>query len=148
MGGFSRGRIVSTDQETALFTGNLSLANNGGFASVRKLLSKPLGVDVDGLVIRVKGDGKRYRVRLYMNDRFEAVSYQAAFDTIRGKWVYIRIRTNAFYPSYRGRFVRNAPVLEPRKIQQIGFVIADKQSGPFSLELDRIVAYRKERRRK
>lgn len=37
MGGISNGRLKITPEKTLLFYGNLSLANNGGFASVRSL---------------------------------------------------------------------------------------------------------------
>ena len=35
MGGVSKGGVSRTEQGTMLFSGELSLANNGGFASIR-----------------------------------------------------------------------------------------------------------------
>ena len=53
MGGVSEGRFKITDEKTMEFFGTLSLANNGGFASVR-LKAKKLDLEKgDTLVARV-----------------------------------------------------------------------------------------------
>jgi monofunctional biosynthetic peptidoglycan transglycosylase len=70
MGGVSQGQMRFTDQGTALFSGALSLENNGGFASVR---TYPQQYDLEGyagLAIRIKGDGRRYKLRIRTDDRW------------------------------------------------------------------------------
>ena len=43
---------------------------------------------------------------------------------------------------FRGRRVPGYPPLEPAKIQTFGLILADKNPGPFELEIDHISAYR------
>jgi len=62
MGGVSSSRLEATGSDTAVFTGLVSLENNGGFASVR---SRPEEHDLggySGLEIRIRGDGRRYKI--------------------------------------------------------------------------------------
>jgi NADH dehydrogenase [ubiquinone] 1 alpha subcomplex assembly factor 1 len=77
-----------------------------------------------------------------MGDKFDGLSYKASFQTTPGKWETVPISFTKFTASYRGRFVRDAPALDPGEIRQIGFLIADQQEGPFQLEIDWIKAYR------
>ena len=59
MGGLSKSQIVNSDNNTAIFKGVISLENNGGFASTRTApLEFELGGHI-GILLRVKGDGKR-----------------------------------------------------------------------------------------
>ena len=39
-----------------------------------------------------------------------------------------------------GRALDNVPALDPSAIYQFGFLISDKQAGPFNLEIDWIKA--------
>ena len=55
MGGLSRSRMVPPENDTAVFEGDVSLENNGGFASVR---SRPGPLPTAGtsrLVVRANG---------------------------------------------------------------------------------------------
>ena len=64
----------------------VSLENNGGFASVR---SSPARHDLTGcgcFVIRVRGDGRRYKFTARTETGFDAPLYQCAFETKRGEW--------------------------------------------------------------
>ncbi len=63
MGGVSTGGAVIRDG-TLVFTGSLSLENNGGFAQVQ---IQDLGFDLsgkEGVKLRVMGDGRTYELRL------------------------------------------------------------------------------------
>ena len=53
MGGISRSGIERTGRQTGMFTGLLSLENNGGFASVRAALGPADLSDWDGIELRV-----------------------------------------------------------------------------------------------
>lgn len=142
MGGLSESRLSITNNHTGVFTGNVSLENNGGFASVRASLDETDFSSFDGLAVRVSGDGKRYRLRLRTDTRFDGIAYQAKFGTIRGKWVIAEIPFDEFVPTYRGRTLSDVPPLNTAKICQIGFMIADKQEGRFRLEIDWVRAYK------
>jgi NADH dehydrogenase [ubiquinone] 1 alpha subcomplex assembly factor 1 len=142
MGGISKSEFVILDKSIAMFRGNLSLENNGGFASIRTFPTDYNLSGFDGISISVRGDGKKYQVRLQMGDKFDGLSYKASFKTTPGKWETVPISFTKFTASYRGRFVRDAPALDPGEIRQIGFLIADQQEGPFQLEIDWIKAYK------
>jgi hypothetical protein len=135
MGGLSQSQLRGNDAGTAVFTGVVSLENNGGFASVRTLLEEVDLSECDGLAVRVRGDGKRYRLRLRNVDRFDGIAYQATFDTASDVWQVVEIPFASFLPTYRGHMPRDAPPLDISKIRQIGFMIADKQEGGFRLEI-------------
>jgi len=142
MGGISQSRIQRTSRETAVFAGVLSLENNGGFASVRAVVG-PLDLSsYAGIEIRVRGDGRSYQLRLRTNDRFDGAAYRAHFETHTGEWVTARIPFDQFVPTFRGRTLSDAPALEPSRIHQIGFLLADKTPGPFSLEIDFVRAFK------
>jgi len=135
MGGLSSSSMV-IEKGIGIFSGKVSLANNGGFASTRTV---PAQYDLGGfirLLLRVRGDGKRYQVRLRTNNAFDGVSYQALIDPPAGRWVEIAVPFGVFVPVYRGRVVSNYRTLDPADIRTFGLLIADKQVGPFRLELD------------
>lgn len=142
MGGLSRSGMVLSGAGTAIFEGIVSLENNGGFASVRTTIGEIDMSSDTGLAIRVKGDGKRYRLRLRTDRRFDGVAYQAHFDAGNGEWVTIHIPFSSFVPTFRGRLLADQPPLDTATICQIGLMIADKQDGPFRLEIEWIRAYR------
>ena len=85
MGGVSEGKFKFTDKKTMEFFGTLSLANNGGFASVRTK-AKKLGLEKgDTLIAKVKGDGREYSLNLYLNKPLIAFSYRATVQTKKGR---------------------------------------------------------------
>jgi hypothetical protein len=141
MGGRSRSGMTIMDGDVVAFFGDVSLENNGGFASIR---SAPFlfGIDeYDGIALRIRGDGKRYKFRLQTSTR-SSVSYEYSFDTTAGEWIDVNMRFEDFEPTYFGRRVTNAPVLDPQAIRTIGIMISDKQTGSFRIEIDRISAFR------
>ena len=145
MGGVSQSAIRRTDQNTGLFTGRLSLENNGGFASVRAAVAPQDLTEFGGIEIRVRGDGRTYQLRLRTDDSFDGVAYRAFFETRKGEWLTVILPFHEFLPTFRGRTVTNAPALDVASIQQIGFMLADKNPGEFALEIDQVraVALRK-----
>ncbi len=136
MGGVSHSRLLpGEDDRHACFEGEVSLANGGGFASVR---CRPLPLGVAGAtvcVIEVRGDGRHYKLNLRTDDTFDGVNYQVRFTPPAGEWRRIVLPLTAFAPSWRGRAVPDAPTLDPARIRQVGLMIADRQAGAFRLEI-------------
>jgi hypothetical protein len=141
MGGLSQSGMSVTESGIGVFAGHVSLENNGGFASVRTSLGDTDLSAFSGLALRVKGDGRRYRLRLRTDNRFDGVAYQATFETSREGWQVVELPFDAFLPTYRGRTLRDVPPLNTAAIYQLGFMIADKQEGRFRLEIDWVRAY-------
>lgn len=136
MGGVSQGGFTVSAEGTGVFSGELSLENNGGFSSVRRDVSDLDFSGVDAIALRVKGDGRRYQLRLKMNPSDRTVAYRADFDTQSGEWLRVSLPLRSFEPVFRGRIVENAPPLVAARIQEIGLLLAGKQSGEFRLEID------------
>jgi peptide-methionine (R)-S-oxide reductase len=142
MGGLSQSEMSFTPQGTALFEGDLSLENYGGFASVRTIPGDfGLGGHA-GLALRVKGDGRRFKLRLRTDNRLDGPAYESEFETKIDGWVTVEAPFRDFVPTFRGRRLRNAPTLDGAAVRQIGFMLADKQAGPFRLEIDWVKAYK------
>jgi monofunctional biosynthetic peptidoglycan transglycosylase len=143
MGGRSSSRM-SARAGTAVFEGVVSLENGGGFCSVR---SSPEVRDLSayrGIRLRVRGDGKVYKLRLRTDARFDGVSWQNAFTApaVDGpSWVEVRLPFGDFEAVYRGRKLRDHPPFDRSRITTFGLLISDEQAGPFRLEIASIEAY-------
>jgi len=136
MGGMSNSQMNILPEGIGKFSGKVSLENNGGFASTRATLAQPLTNSYTKVVIKVKGDGKKYSFRIQPDNNFERVSYKQDFQTESDSWLIIELPLKDFIPTWRGRILPNQPVIEATKIQQIGFLISDKQEGSFELLVD------------
>ncbi len=141
MGGVSDSLMQVSEDGAGIFTGHLSLENNGGFASVRAPLPENDFTGYEGIVLRVKGDGKHYSFRIRTDMYFDGVLYRRDFDTEDGVWMDVKLPFSEFQPSFRGRTVPDAPPLDPSGIFQIGFLISQKQEGEFRLEVKQIEGY-------
>jgi monofunctional biosynthetic peptidoglycan transglycosylase len=144
MGGVSQGRFAVDDETRVLtFSGTLSLENNGGFASIR---TDPMREDLsefDELVVRVRGDGRKYWFTVGTDFRIFAGSYRMELATEAGKWIEVRFPLERFRATSFGRPMRNAPPLNKRAVESLGFLLSDKNPGEFKLEIDWIKAAKK-----
>lgn len=136
MGGVSEGKFKITDAKTLEFFGTLSLANNGGFASVRTK-AKKLGFEKgDTLVAKVRGDGREYMLNLYPNKQRVAYSYRASVQTKKDEWIEVRVPLDKFEATSFGRVVEDAGLVKPEEIGALGFMLGDKMAGPFKMEIE------------
>lgn len=136
MGGLSASGLTVTDQGTGLFAGELSLANNGGFASVRTVVGPVDLSSFAGLEIRVRGDGRTYQLRLRSDGGFDGIAYRCFYETSANEWTVFRFAFADFEPTFRGRMVPGAPPLDLTRITQVAFMLADKRAGDFTLEIE------------
>ncbi len=142
MGGVSTSQFQVLTNGCAVFSGTVRLENNGGFASVR---STPLRENLNGLtafVLRVRGDGQTYKFSVRTGEGFDTPLYQCSFKTKQGEWEEHRLAFSDFVPTFRGRVLTDVPSLNPTKVSSVGFLISDKQAGPFRLEIGWIKASR------
>lgn len=142
MGGRSKGQVKVSDDGVLTFQGKLSLENNGGFSSIRTGKIKKDLSPFDGLVTRVKGDGRTYQIRLTTDARFRGmeISFKADFETKKGEWIEVKIPFSEFSGSFRGMSLKNER-FNPSKIQRLGMLLADKKPGDFKLQVDWVRAY-------
>lgn len=135
MGGISRS-AVTVSAGGLHFRGVLSLENNGGFASMRhRATPRELGA-ATSIILRVKGDGRTYRMQLGTNAQFRRsrVAYQAEFTTRGGEWEQVRLALAAFVPTHRGQTLAGPP-LNQAEIQEFGIMLADGRAGAFALDV-------------
>lgn len=135
MGGLSAGGMVESGRSLK-FKGNLSLENNGGFSSVRRLVSQDLS-SASRVRLKVRGDGRDYQFRIRHGTDFDGVSWRASFPT-SDDWQTVEISFDQLVPVWRGRKVPQAGPVVPSKIDQVGFLLADKKPGRFELEVRQI----------
>lgn len=133
MGGRSQSAFIPTDGGAGCFTGTVSLENGGGFCSVRSPDFAPV-TDADAVALRVRGDGKTYKVCLHTKYMQPGTSYRATFDTRPGEWTDVLIPLCDFVLMRFGARAGVNPV-DPARITAISFLIADRQDGPFTLEV-------------
>ena len=137
MGGRSTGQM-SFEQDFGIFSGNISLANNGGFSSVYRRVNQ-LEADTDAVVIDVEGDGNTYQLRLALNINGYRIPYKQNFETRAGVRQQISLSLAQFRASYHGRIISDAPPVYPERIKEVGFLLANKKAGAFSLVVHKIV---------
>ncbi len=122
----------------AHFKGRISLANNGGFASIH---SPDMYLDLsqyNGLRLNIHGDGKEYGCIL-RDDGPMQLRYQASFQTQSCTWQTIDIPFDNFMPMVMGTELSCAPSLNREKISVVGLIVSH-QIGDFSLHVKSIEA--------
>ena len=136
MGGRSSGNFYVNENGHGVFEGNVSLENNGGFSSLRHRFNKVSTQPYSKIVLRVKGDGKRYQFRI-KNNASDYHSYIGYFTTSK-QWETIEIPMSTMYPAFRGRKL-NIPNFSGSSIEEIAFLIGNKKKESFKLEIDHIL---------
>jgi Complex I intermediate-associated protein 30 (CIA30) len=104
MGGVSASQ-VQAQPEGLVFTGYVSTANSGGFASIRtRNFEQPLDLSAyTALVLRVKGDGQRYKFFVRDSAAWDSIAYAYSFDTIAHTWLDVTIPFAQLRPVQRAR---------------------------------------------
>lgn len=136
MGGISTGRLTY-NKKSCQFQGELSLVNNGGFSSVKRSIES-LPQEVNTAVLLFVGDGRSYQLRLTIWKDGSPIHYKHDFSTIEGKSQKKVFHLKDFQAVSRGRLLNEAPELVADNIKHVGFLIADKQTLPFALNLIQI----------
>lgn len=98
--------------------------------------------EFEGIAVRIRGDGKKYKIGLRTDEMFDGVFHQADFSSQSGQWQVVSIAFADFVPTYHGRRLSDDKRMKPEDINSVSFLIADKQNGPFRLEIDWVKAYR------
>lgn len=152
MGGVSSSNFYILEK-TAVFNGNVSTANSGGFASVRtKNFSPAINLSgFTGIRLRVKGDGQRYKIFLRTETTWDGIGYSYSFDTIANTWIDVNIPFVNLVPVFRAKTVKDCPKIDESKIRSVQLMLSKFEydgelnpkftPGGFTLELESIKAY-------
>lgn len=131
MGGRSDSRIKISGG-LLHFSGELN-TKGGGFVSLRSDRQDWRLPEFSLVRLRVRGDGRDYRFRLYADG--DRAAYQREFATVAGEWQVVELTIDEFYASWRGRRLNRPPLLAS-KVVGLGLILADGVDGPFGLTLD------------
>ena len=133
MGGVSKSNITINKGGNGVFSGHVSLDNNGGFSSVRHQFNSLNVSSYNKFIIRIKGDGKNYqfRVKSKLN---EYHSYKYEFSTNK-TWQIIEIPFDELKATFRGRLL-DMDSFSNIILEEIGFLISNKKEEYFQLEID------------
>lgn len=152
MGGVSASQFY-LKEHSALFTGTVSTANSGGFASIRtRNLAPPLNLQgYTGLQLRLRGDGQRYKCFLRSDPAWDGIGYAISFDTVPDEWITVTLPFSHFIPVLRARTVADAPPLNLGQIYSLQLMLSKFEydgalnphfrPGTFYLEIASICAY-------
>jgi uncharacterized protein YbjT (DUF2867 family) len=152
MGGVSESNIKLAG-DRAIFGGNVSTANNGGFASVRtRNFNPPLDWSgYAGIELRVRGDGKRYKFIIRNEDKWDGIGYSYSFDSVENSWITIRIPFADLIPVFRAKTAESAGAFATNKVYSMQLMLSKFEydgalnpkfsPGLFSLEIESIKAY-------
>ena len=136
MGGRSNGQFEINKEGHGVFSGDVSIENNGGFSSVRYYCGSLDVAKYRKAVIRLKGDGKSYQFRT-KTDKYDRHSYVYSFKT-SGDWEVIEIPFSNMQPKFRGRQL-NRSNYPGERLEEVAFLIGNKKNEPFKLEIDSII---------
>ena len=133
MGGISKSNLYLNNDGNLIFEGEVSLENNGGFASCRLGTKNGEMNGIKSFKIKLKGDGKIYKFRV--SEKNGSINYSTNFQTKKGVWEEINIPIKELDPTFMGYYSSRAPRLKIENMRTIGFLISDKQKGYFNLEV-------------
>ena len=125
MGGVSSGKAFlgkSGSDNFVRLEGKVSTANNGGFIQIRHSLTKSLDENIQGISLKVRGNGEKYYV--FIRTRSTLLPWQfynASFKTSNEREV-IKINFGAFQPSRS--FLRKT--IKSSSIKSIGIVASGR----------------------
>jgi catechol 2,3-dioxygenase-like lactoylglutathione lyase family enzyme len=142
MGGKSTSGVAFGDGGL-VFSGDISLENNGGFASARGPQDPEIGRRATGaksIRVHAVGDGKTYLLKV--GTEGQPWSYIQRFPTEAGVQRSYELPIEGFQPV--GQRLDPAPdappTLDPSSISQVSVYILDKQQGPFAIAVSEIGA--------
>ncbi|KAJ4788979.1 NAD(P)-binding Rossmann-fold superfamily protein [Rhynchospora pubera] len=159
MGGVSESlfQIDPTGSETGgptgLFKGVVSTSNNGGFTSIRtKNFSIPEDLSAyDGIELRVKGNGRRYKLIVRTSSEWDTVGYTGFFDTVKDQWQTVKVPFSSLRAVFRARTLPDAPEFDPSNIISLQLMFSKFEydgklnptfvEGPFELPFSSMKAY-------
>jgi len=141
MGGVSTSKISAGEKEALIFSGKVSLENNGGFASLQSPADDYNFSAYQGFLLKVKSDGKIYSLSFRQTKNFTGYNYTQKFQTEKDSWQIVKLPFKDFKLKYYGKEVSNFEPPEKSNIKQMSILISDKQQGPFKIEIEWIGLY-------
>ena len=135
MGGLSSGNVQLTD-EGALFTGRVSLENNGGFASFRSPYSRIDLSSFDTIEIKYRSNGLPCAMSFYRYSQFWRPNHKLPL-ALSEDWSIINIPLLDLAEYRMGSKTGNTISKDQlSELIRIGFITDSKNEGDFVFEVD------------
>lgn len=136
MGGASDGELHFTDKG-AVFSGFVSLANNGGFASIRSAFGDYDLSCFSAVEIRYRLVGQGFWVTLNNYKRYYMPRYKHAIAVTGAEWKTSVLKFSEFDKVRLGEILAGRPSnRELSEVIRLGFISNQKTAGEFKLEVD------------
>lgn len=142
MGGLSRGSVSFTDN-SLVFSGNVSLENNGGFTSFRAPYARYDLSKYDKIEIRYRSEGMDCAMSLDQNRRFWRPNHKMPIPATNNTWMTLNVNLYELSEYQMGN--RTGGRLNENNAKQtirLGLITDSKKAGEFSLEIDYIKFYK------
>ncbi|KAB1068659.1 CIA30 family protein [Tamlana haliotis] len=136
MGGVSSSNMLIDEHGNGVFTGNVSLENNGGFTMTRLPVKIKKEKHHKKIELHLVGDAKRYQFRIKSTST-QFYWYIHPFEAEKGKHK-VELLLKDFYPSYRGNILKLDNFSED-SIMEVAFFIGNKKNEIFNLVIDKII---------
>ena len=150
MGGVSKSDLAVGQKFNGKWTGFVTSANNGGFAGIRSKLFEPKldASSCRGIVLKLKGDGNRYKFIGRDDVEWNGIAWSTSFDTVKNKFIEVKIPFTKLRPTRFARTVTGIPPFNSKfftgmqlslsKFEYDGDLNPKFTEGYFELELESI----------
>lgn len=152
MGGASKSNLEFGGEFSGEWKGFVTTANSGGFVGIRTRSFSPT-LDLsscDGVIIRVKGDGQRYKFIMRDDDDWNGTAWAHSFDTVPNKFVSVKIPFKSLIPTRFAKTEKSKTFnkknlstfqISLSKFEYDGGLNPKFKEGPFSFQLESITSY-------
>jgi len=141
MGGLSSS-TTEISENSLYFKGNISLKNNGGFASLRGPKYKKDYSSYTNLKIRYRSKGQAFGIRFLKYEQFFMPYLKKSFDETSWEWKTVSVPLNEFKQYIlNSERSKNITVKDFEDISRIGLIVSNKTEGDFEIEIDYIKMY-------
>lgn len=138
MGGLSEGTVTKTS-ESIIFKGEISLENNGGFASYRSPYGKYDLSSYKEVHIRYKSTGQNFAFTLNNYRQFYRPNFKIELPVTNGEWKEITRPLSSFKKYRLGNLLSGQLSQDDlADVIRLGLISNDKKASPFRIEIDYI----------
>lgn len=139
MGGLSQGGAYLSDS-SIVFSGTVSLENNGGFSSLRSPYQRFELSKYTSIELKVRVTGLPFSITFSKSRRFWIPNYKYFFEAQDNEWTVIRFDINDLKEYRVGNPTgKNIGKSDIKNIIGISFFNEGKREGDFTLEVDYIL---------
>ncbi len=139
MGGLSRGDARLTEN-SLLFTGMVSLENNGGFSSLRSPYGTYDMSEFTLVIAKYRSRGMDMAMTLANSRLWYRPNFKANLPDTKGDWVTLELPLGSFDRYRVGRPVGGKlSISDQSAIVRFGFITNEKKNGSFEFEIDSLI---------